>query len=222
MPENFDRIKYMYERSFQEHGDSPASLLTPKGRQRQRFRAIDAFVSGPRRSVLDYGCGLGYLYDYLVSAGRDVAFTGVDIMPSFIEACRAKFGAAASFDVIDPVLPLAGQYDVVFSSGVFNIRVDRDDAVAKAYVHRKLKELFDVAGEVLVCDFLSSFVDYEQDDALHFSVGEIAQFAAQNLSRRMIIRHDLLPYEFTLIAWKDTAIKRPENMYQVDWLGAGE
>lgn len=211
---DFEKIRLQYERSFELHGDSPASLLCPKGNQHLRFRAIDEFVNKGRRSVLDYGCGLGHLLEYLEHERRQVEYVGVDIVPAFVDACKAKFGDRGHFELIDPVESLPQRYDIVFASGVFNMRTGSEVA-AKEYVYGKLKVLFEATKDVLVCDFLSDFVDFKQDNALHFSIGEICSFCVARLSRRFVIRHDLRPYEFTLIAYKDDIIARPDNIFQV-------
>jgi SAM-dependent methyltransferase len=219
MSSSFDAVKAMYAREFKAHGDSPASLLTPKGRQQLRFRVADDFVRGPGTRVLDYGCGLGYFYQHLKATGAAPDYTGVDILSEFVEACRKKFPEPnARFELLSPTAPLAvaGPYDVVFLSGVFNIKLNRDADTSRAYTFARLRELFAATRGVLICDFLSGYVDFRQDDSMHFSVGEIADFCATELSRRFTIRHDLLPYEFTLIVHRDAAIKRPENIFLAD------
>lgn len=215
MQEMFDEIKRLYGDSYQMYGDSPTSLLTPKGRSSLRFRAIDPFVGKGPRSVFDYGCGLGYLCEYLKGQDCDLEYTGADIMPEFIQACRAKF-PDSEFLQMEPQHPLAGSYDVVFSSGVFNLQTHRDPQQSKAYAFDRVQSLFQMAKDVLICDFMSALVDFQQPGAQHFSPAELSEFCYANLGRRFQIRHDLLPYEITLIVWRDQAIKRPENIYEVD------
>ncbi len=205
----------MYGESFQKYGDSPTSLLTPKGRSSLRFRAIDPFIGNGSRSVFDYGCGLGYLCQYLKSQHGNLDYTGADIMPEFIQACRAKFPDSA-FLQIEPLHPLTGTYDVVFSSGVFNLQTHGDPKQSKDYAFERIKNLFHMANDVLICDFMSALVDFRQPGAQHFSPAELSEFCYANLGRRFQIRHDLLPYELTLIVWRDQSIKRPENIYGAD------
>jgi SAM-dependent methyltransferase len=215
MQELFNEIKRMYGDSFQKHGDSPTSLLTPKGRSSLRFRAIDPFIGNGPCSVFDYGCGLGYLREYLKDQADNLKYTGVDIMPEFIQACRAKF-PDSEFLQMEPQHPLTGAYDVVFSSGVFNLQTHCDSQKSKAYAFERVQSLFQMAKDVLICDFMSTLVDFQQPGAQHFSPAELSDFCYANLGRRFQIRHDLLPYEMTLIVWRDQAIKRPENVYEVD------
>ena len=217
MADKFDTIKAMYEESFQLHGDSPASLLTPKGRNELRFRAIEPFMSKRTVRVLDYGCGLGYLYNYLIQSGYDVDYTGVDILPDFISTCRDKYAKySATFKLIEPTENIVGEFDIVFSSGVFNLVTNSDELASKVYAFEKLTQLFGMANQALICDFLSPFVDFRQEHAQHFEISEIATFCATSLTRRFVLRHDLLPYEFTLVAYRNAEIKRPENLFAVD------
>jgi len=205
----------MYLKSFVQHGDTPAALLTPKGRGDLRFRSVDPFVNSDGISILDYGCGLAYFYSYLLNLNRSVEYTGVDIMPEFIEACRRKF-PKGTFHTLDPMERVPGVYDIVFASGVFNIRTHTDRDESKDYAFSRLKYLFSICKEVLICDFLSPFVDFEQKDSQHIPVSEVTEFCASHLSRRFIIRHDLLPYEYTLVALKNDGVRRPGNFFEAD------
>lgn len=215
MPDKFAQIKQLYSDSFRQHGDSPSSLLTPKGRNNLRFRALDPLLHQQYQSILDYGCGLAYLYKYLLMNDCRFSYTGVDILPEFISACSLKY-PNATFLEISALDQITGSFDIVFSSGVFNLRTHDSANKSKDYAFKRIQYLFNLAKEVLVCDFPSTYVDFQQDDAQHFSVSEISEFCYRHLSRRFQIRHDLLPYEFTLIAWKDSKIHRPGNFYMCD------
>jgi hypothetical protein len=108
---------------------------------------------------------------------------------------------------------LGKNYDIVFSSGVFNIKTDDNVEVSKKYAFERIKYLFQITNDVLICDFLSAFVDFQQSNSQHFSVQEIADFCVKHLGRKFQIRHDLLPYEFTLIVHKNSDIQKPENIF---------
>jgi cyclopropane fatty-acyl-phospholipid synthase-like methyltransferase len=211
---HFEAIKALYRNSFTEHGDSPASLLTPKGRNTTRFSAIDLYLNG-KVSVCDYGCGLGYMYDYIQSKPgcTDVNYSGFDMLPEFIDKCKEKY-TNVDFQVVGSNDLIGKNFDVVFSSGVFNMITDDDAEVSKKYAFERLKYLFHITGDVLICDFLSDFVDFKQSNSQHFSVQEIAEFCVKHLGRKFQIRHDLLPYEFTLIVHKNSNILRPDNVFE--------
>jgi len=213
--EGFEEIKGMYVEALRRHGDSPASLLTPKGRSHLRFRAIKEQVNKNGLKILDYGCGLGFLYDYLSKTKFSFEYTGIDIVPQFIDSCKSKYPKAC-FDVIDPTRPICGEYDIVFASGVFNLITHESEIISKEYALERIEYLFSITNKILVCDFLSSLVDFKQYKAQHFSPSEIVEFCSNKLSRRFQLRHDLLPYEMTLIVWKNDEIYRPDNIYSAD------
>jgi len=213
--EGFEEIKGMYVEALRRHGDSPASLLTPKGRSHLRFRAIKEQVNKNGLKILDYGCGLGFLYDYLSKTKFSFEYTGIDIVPQFIDSCKSKYPKAC-FDVIDPTRPICGEYDIVFASGVFNLITHESEIISKEYALERIEYLFSITNKILVCDFLSSLVDFKQYKAQHFSPSEIVEFCSNKLSRRFKLRHDLLPYEMTLIVWKNDEIHRPDNIYSSD------
>lgn len=211
MEDSFKKIKKMYEDAYKEHGDSPSSLLTPKGKNEIRFEALKPFLKNGK-SILDYGCGLGYLLPFIESQKGDIDYHGVDIIPDFIKANKLKY-PHGKFSLITETEFIKKNYDIVFSSGVFNLKNYEDDSASRNYAFEKIKDLFEITKEVFVCDFLSKLVDFEQEGAQHFSIDEISNFCSKNLSKRFQIRHDLLPYEFTLVVWKEDKIKRPENYF---------
>ena len=48
--------------------------------QELRFKVLERVIF-PHASILDVGCGLGNLYDYLRNRGYNFGYTGVDILP---------------------------------------------------------------------------------------------------------------------------------------------
>jgi SAM-dependent methyltransferase len=216
MNNKFQEIRSLYKSSYETHGDSPASLLTPKGRGNLRYRALESLITRPGMSLLDYGCGLGYLLEYLTGLGKKVSYTGVDVIPEFVAKCREKYCDTAQFLILDPTEPIPGAYDIVFASGVFNLKTHNNEDESIEYATTRVRELFYSSRVALVCDFLSPYVDFQQPGAQHFPTGFISDFCARELTRRFEIRHDFLPYEYTLIAWRNDSIERPQNIFKVD------
>ncbi len=208
-----------YEAAFGEHGDSPAAVLCAKGRQHLRFQPLLSIVKANKDfSLCDFGCGLAHLLPYLRAVGWKGHYHGLDVVKSFIDHGKAASPQNARFTLVDPEQPLAGHYDVVFSSGVFNLQTHLDKTESKKYALDRILQLFGMAGAYLVCDFMTEYVDFKQPGAQHFSPREITDFAVANLSRRFILRHDLMPFEFTLICYRDAGISRPDNVYGRDAL----
>lgn len=94
---------------------------------RFRRKTVDTAALAPGDAVLDFGCGVGLLEEFILpalSAGGKVI--GVDIGKELIDIARARFPSTGSceFAVIDASgrLPFAGHsFDVVVSNLVFHL-----------------------------------------------------------------------------------------------------
>ena len=215
MSNDFERVKTMYREGFEKFGDSTEALLTPKGRQEERFGLLAEYLSSGDR-ILDFGCGLGYLYEYLQQHTTvDFTYHGVDLSEEFITTCDSKFAndPNCSFELIDPESIPSDKFDIVFCSGVFNINYSSNRESHIEYVYGKLEELFARTERLLVTDFLSPNVDYQQEDSFHVEYGSLLDFCQTKLSRRWLLRHDVLPYEVTLLVFSHDSIARPDNTY---------
>jgi hypothetical protein len=110
-----------YRDSHRMHGESPAAVQWPKGRQDLRFRALTRQIDPAEPcSLLDFGCGLAHLKDYLDQHGFRVDYTGADIVPEFVDAVAARHPGARVMLLDDPAA-LTERYDHVVASGTFNI-----------------------------------------------------------------------------------------------------
>jgi len=212
---NFEQIRGSYAEAHKQYGDTSAAQFTPKGRHEERFRpAIELLKRGSFRSILDYGCGLGFLLEHLIAEGVPIEYTGWDITPSFISSCNRRFGSIGNFKVIDPLAPLSGSFDAVVCSGVFNLSTSQDSSASLEYVRTRLASLLSIAREFLLCDFLSPYVDFTQPDAQHIDPSTVVGWLIDLGFRRFQIRHDLLPYEYSILVFRNSQIIRPKNVYE--------
>ena len=80
-----DNVIKQYQQAFDKYGNSEKSVFWPKGRQKERFDALTRSIVKRKFSILDFGCGLGHMFDYL-NAIYDGGFSyhGVDVVDSFI------------------------------------------------------------------------------------------------------------------------------------------
>lgn len=203
----------LYQEAFARHGDSPAAVLWPRGRQSLRFDALTRHFSGTAFSVLDYGCGLAHLKDYLDLRFSNYRYIGADVVPEFVHAVRAKH-SVVPVHLVRNYAELVEPVDHVVISGTFNL-IDGDiSAHYLAYVQTALKHLFSICRVSLAVNFMTDRVDFMQPGAHHVNVESMYRFICEDLSPRLRIDQSYMPYEFTIVAFQDRGIVRPDNIYE--------
>ncbi len=208
----FARVRGLYRDQFIAHGDTPAGVFWPKGRQELRFAALTSAIGEEPFHLLDFGCGLGHLLPWLREHYPAGTYTGVDIVPEYIRHAQEAF-PSGDFRLIESIADLADDFDYTVLSGVFNLRYTDAPAEHEALVYDILEALFARTRRALAVNFQSPYVDFEQPDAHHQNIDRLLGFCVDRLSRRFSIDHATLPYEFTLLVRVDDEIERPQNTY---------
>lgn len=212
---DFDELNELYSEQFKIHGVSSDAMLMPKGRHLQRYQLVtDILGRLPGSSVLDFGCGLGFLLSHLQMTDLVFKYHGVDLNEEFIESCKQRFGADSDFLHVGPHQTLSGDFDVIYASGVFNIQVGDNADESLEYARRRIEQLYLLAQKVLIVDFLSPDVDYVQNGAQHISYSTVLKWFVPAHTRRWQLRHDYLPYEYALVMFKDDDVFRPDNVFK--------
>ena len=197
------RLVGLYEDALERHGATPAALQWPRGRQDERFRSVCRYLTEqPGRTLLDFGCGLGDLKAFLDYSHYELSYRGVDLVESFVVKAQERFGidAARKIEHIDD---LVGRYDYVVAIGAFNNKYDPDEKKNEEIVFELIRELFNRCETMCAVNMMTDQVDFRQKSAYHQNVGRLYEFVCSQLSRRIVIDHSYLPYEFTLVVWKD-------------------
>jgi SAM-dependent methyltransferase len=203
----------LYQQAFREHGDSPASVLWPRGRQELRFEALSKHIKDGRFSVLDFGCGLGHLKDFLEQRFDDVQYYGADLVPEFISSIESK-SPGVHVKLISSFEDLSDSVDHVMISGTFNIIAGEDAQSYLESVKKTLIYLFSLCRVSLSVNFMTDRVDFQQPGAHHVNVQDMYCFLSENLSRRLLVDQSYMPYEFTCTVIKDDEVVRPDNIFR--------
>jgi len=158
----------------------------------------------PGSSVLDVGCGFCDLYDFLDKRGWQGRYTGIDIVPGLLEVAKQRHPGldVRECDITDDSAPL-DEYDFVISSGALNASLPSGGN--EVHIELALRTMF-LRSRLATCvDFLSTYVDFQKPGAYHTDPGW-ALAAAKRLTRRVLLRHDYMPYEFSIFLFRDDAI----------------
>ena len=130
--------------------DNPSSVgWTDRHNQHIRFNKLFHIGIRNNDSVLDYGCGLGHLNEYMSENGlEDISYTGIDINPNYVEKAKTMYP--------DKVFKVGGNemilgndvYDYVIGSGVFTVGVTMD------YIYQTIKRSYDASIKGVAFNFL--------------------------------------------------------------------
>lgn len=203
-----DRLDYVqrYEKRLEEFGYSPETLgWGIHGRQEVRFSVlVEPALRMPESSVLDVGCGFCDLYDFLIQRGWRGRYTGVDIVPGLLEVARQRHPDldVRELDITDDSAVLE-EYDFVIASGTLNAALPSGSN--EAHIEVALRSMFQRTRVATCVDFLSTYVDFQKPGAYHTDPGW-ALSAAKRLTRRALLRHDYMPYEFSIFLFRDDVI----------------
>lgn len=192
------RITDYYEEKLAQFGEDPRSVgWRDRETQGRRFEALTAVSPLEGKSILDLGCGLGDLYSYLKEKNITCDYTGWDLSEKMINACLARF-PNVNFQQVDVLSRDDEQkYDVVFGSGLFCIPLEDE-----SFYERIMRRMFALCREAVAFNMISTYVDYREDYLRYSDPCSVFDFCKKQLSRRVALRHDYMPFEFTVYVYR--------------------
>ena len=194
MPE----ARRFFESRLRRYGDSPKTLGWSAKGQRRRFEVLADVGNLRGREVLDVGCGLGHFYDFLREGVPDVRYAGLDSSARMIAAARKRI-PGVPFEVHNAIAgPLPRAADFVVASGVLNLEQGDNDAAMRRF----LRVCFAACREAAAVNMLSTWADL-YDSGRHYYEPLRTARAARRLTRRVVLRHDYLPHDFTLYLYRE-------------------
>ena len=191
-----DQMRIHYTPLVLEHGNSFRSAdWGSELSQNKRFKVLLECVDYKRLRILDVGCGIGHLAAYLKNQGFEGAYLGIDLVPEMIK--KAKFyHSDFDFQVVDsPDEAKLFKPDLVIASGLFTFA---DYAHLKAIV----AQLFNLTCHALAFNSLSDWNEHRQRNEFHANPVDTLAYCA-GLTRKIAIRHDYMPHDFTMYLYKD-------------------
>ena len=206
-----DKIKLIehYNQLFKKHGYSHKSLGWGKKRHFFRYEILISDFELANKSILDFGCGFGDFFEYLKSKKIcDVKYEGIDINENFIRQGKKKYKDAKLYHH-DPFQDgLISKYDYIVSSGVHNTKItDNLKFVEQTF------DLFDKYSKYgFAMNFLSNTGDFFEQELFYADPSSILNIAMK-YSKKVILKHDYMPFEFTIVVFKNYKIVKDLNVF---------
>jgi SAM-dependent methyltransferase len=199
--------KYFADK-LETHG-ATAKGVDYNGEEAQQIRFAELIrIIRPKTSftIIDYGCGYGAMFDYLLRAGFDFEYYGVDLIEQMVAAGREKHGghANAHFTTEEKEVPVA---DYLVAAGIFNIKLDAEASDWQNFVCKSLVRMNGLCSIGFSFNMLTKYSDpdrmKERPDLYYADPLYFFDFCKQNFSRNVALLHDYGLYDFTILVRKD-------------------
>jgi len=162
-----------------------------------RFSVLSEHIDLNGLSLLDVGCGVGDLYGYLLRRHIDTDYTGVDILKEMVQEAKRRYptGQFVSGDLFTSDMMTGKSFDVVYSSGIFNLNLGNNTAFLKS----ALPVFFRLAGQWVVFNLLDSGHPAKSERYACFDPEEVVSWVREHAGNVQLLR-GYVPHDFTIIA----------------------
>lgn len=118
--------------------------------QNLRFKALIEHFNMSGNVLLDVGCGVGSLAEYIDKNNINLYYIGIDIMPEMVERAKSKTykNISPQFMTMDffKKTDIKDDVDYIYTSGIFNLNLGNNEAFLKEAI-----EAFLLAARKGVC-----------------------------------------------------------------------
>ena len=182
-----------YRARLKKYGHSKETLGWFKGKQDIRYRALIKDIPADISSIIDVGCGFGDGIPYIAEKFTDLHYTGIDMVPEFIENAKARFQqhdfVCGDYIKFEPKKRLGA----IIASGIFN----HNTTTNYQDVEQLIKYCKQVEFRYLAFDVMSNIVDFKNKGNFYHDPTEIIGIITKH-SRRFKLSHLEQPFEYTI------------------------
>lgn len=202
-----DIVRYC-EDSFDKYGDCHKGLAWPNLEDTKvRYQVmLDIIKEQEKVSILDFGCGLGHLYQYILDKQdqNKIDYCGLDLSDIFIGKCKEKYPTVdfICLDILKEGIEKVPQVDYAVFNGVFTVKRELTHEEMEKYLYEMLINIFPKVNKGIAFNVMSKVVDWERDDLFHMPLDPLSVFLTKNLTRHFVIRNDYGLYEYTVYVYK--------------------
>jgi SAM-dependent methyltransferase len=186
------------------HGATPQGVdWNGKDSQHLRFKTLLNIVDDPTAafSLLDFGCGYGSLYEFMQPRFKSFRYTGYDISEAMIAEAQKLYPMGT---VEWSTQRGDTSYDYIVASGIFNVRLQTDEAAWWKYICDELDWMNTHATKGFSFNMLTSYSDAERMRDYLYYANPTAVFdrCKTKYSKFVALLHDYPLYEFTILVRK--------------------
>lgn len=209
---DIEQTRKRYGARFRQFGYSPKTLGWLKGKQDIRFEILTSQYNFANKSILDIGCGFGDLNKTLKKAYTHYEYFGIDICSDIISKGKELFSSPNIHMVCGDFLSynFKSSFHWAIASGVFNhILLDNENY---NFIYSVIEKSYSIVTDGFSFDFISNRVDYRDKHLFYASPEKILEMA-YSFSKRVILRSDYMPFEFSVFIFKDDSFDVHDTIF---------
>lgn len=203
MNKSYKKIAEYYNKAFIEYGDTPEGLAWDNQLNlNKRYEVMFDVVKHYNTSILDFGCGYGGLYEWILNNKKTAEYVGLDINKEAIKFAKEKHPETTWIESDIHKDTLQTDFDYIICNGTFTVKDTLTQDEMWDFMTSTLEKLWTKTNKGIAFNVMSKLVDWERDDLFHVSMDQLGQWLKDNLSRDFIIRNDYKLYEYTAYVYK--------------------
>lgn len=209
---SYVNLVHYYENCYEKYGDNNRGVDWPNEQDAQkRYKVMldivkydNINIHTNNVSILDFGCGLAHMYNYMINHNIKYKYSGMDMSQRFIKKCKEKYPLIdfSQHDILNENEMINSNWDYICINGVFTEKREMEYAEMFSYFKTMIKKLYDMCKCGIAFNVMSKHVDWERDDLFHLPMNELGEFLTKDISRDFIIRNDYGLYEYTTYVFK--------------------
>ena len=204
MDKSYKKIAEYYNKVFIEYGDTPEGLAWDNQLNLdKRYEVMFDVVKHYNTSILDFGCGYGGLYEWILNNKKTAEYVGLDINKEAIKFAKEKHPETTWIESDIHKDTLQTDFDYIICNGTFTVKDTLTQDEMWDFMTSTLEKLWTKTNKGIAFNIMSKLVDWERDDLFHVSMDQLGQWLKDNLSRNFVIRNDYGLYEYTFYVYKN-------------------
>lgn len=199
-----------YENCYNKYGDNNKGVDWPNVEDaNKRYKVMLEIIKFDNSNfdngdnlLLDFGCGLAHMYEYIVKNKLKCRYEGMDISNVFIKKCKEKFPNVVFYkcDILNDNIEKT--WDYIIMNGVFTEKREMSYDEMLMYFKQLVKKIYKICNKGIAFNVMSKDVDWEREDLFHLPLNELSSFLTKEVTRNFIIRYDYGLYEYTVYIYK--------------------
>jgi SAM-dependent methyltransferase len=155
-------------------------------------------------TINDYGCGYGYLVEFMAQKKYPFTYQGYDLSSEMIQQAIARYRNLPNCQFYQGET-FSEMADYTIASGIFNVKLDHATAEWKHYIEETLHHFNSLSRSGFSFNILTQYSDpeYRREDLYYADPCFYFDFCKRNFSHHVALLHDYGLYEFTILVRKN-------------------